>query len=80
MASSLTTYLVCDVQGREHHLRKKILESSMAVQIERCESELAMRLNCAANDGDLHRLRHLVEAGADPNKTDYHGQSPLVHT
>lgn len=52
----------------------------MAVQIERCESELAMRLNCAANDGDLHRLRHLVEAGADPNKTDYHGQSPLVHT
>ncbi|XP_047939329.1 potassium channel SKOR-like [Salvia hispanica] len=65
------------LHGREHHLRKKILESAMAVQIERCESELAMRLNCAANDGDLHRLRHLVEAGADPNKTDYHGQSPL---
>ncbi|KAG6383320.1 hypothetical protein SASPL_156933 [Salvia splendens] len=65
------------LHGREHHHRKKILESAMAVQIERCESELAMRLNCAANDGDLHRLRHLVEAGADPNKTDYHGQSPL---
>ncbi|KAG6413210.1 hypothetical protein SASPL_125917 [Salvia splendens] len=65
------------LHGREHHHRKKILESAMAVQIERRESELAMRLNCAANDGDLHRLRHLVEAWADPNKTDYHGQSPL---
>lgn len=65
------------VKGREHNLRKKILESTLALQIEKCESELAMRLNCAANDGDLHRLRHLIEAGADPNRTDYHGQSAL---
>ncbi|XP_057767622.1 potassium channel SKOR-like isoform X2 [Salvia miltiorrhiza] len=65
------------LRGREHHLRKKILESDMVAQIEKCESEVAMRLNCAANDGDLHRLRRLVEAGADPNKVDYHGQSPL---
>lgn len=50
----------------------------MAVQIEKCESELALRLNCAANNGDLHHLRLLIEGGAEINKTDYHGQSPLV--
>lgn len=66
------------MQGREHNLRKKIVESSMAVQIEKYESELALRLNCAANNGDLHHLRLLIEGGADPNKTDYNGQSPLV--
>lgn len=66
------------MQGREHNLRKKIVESGLAMQIEKCESELAMRLNCAANDGDLHRLRHLIEGGADPNRRDYHGQSSLV--
>lgn len=65
------------LEGREHNLRKKIVGSAIALQIEKCESELAMRLNCAANDGDLHRLRHLIEAGADPNKIDYHGQSAL---
>ncbi|KAI3463566.1 hypothetical protein Pfo_020229 [Paulownia fortunei] len=65
------------LEGREYNLRKKILESGISLQIEKCESELAMRLNCAANDGDLHGLRHLVEAGADPNKMDYNGQSAL---
>lgn len=74
--------MVCDesfdFQGRGHSLRKKILESPISLQIEKCESELAIRLNCAANDGDLHRLRSFIEGGADPNKMDYNGQSPLV--
>ncbi|KAL0429649.1 UNVERIFIED_CONTAM: Potassium channel SKOR [Sesamum radiatum] len=65
------------LEGRESDVRNKILESAIALQIEKHESELAMRLNCAANDGDLNRLQHLVEAGADPNKMDYNGQSAL---
>ncbi|KAL0380266.1 UNVERIFIED_CONTAM: Potassium channel SKOR [Sesamum angustifolium] len=65
------------LEGRESDVRNKILESAIAMQIEKHESELAMRLNCAANDGDLNRIQHLVEAGADPNKMDYNGQSAL---
>ncbi len=37
-----------------------------------------MRVNCAAYDGDIYRLKRLIRAGADPNKTDYDGRSPLV--
>ncbi|KAL0425229.1 UNVERIFIED_CONTAM: Potassium channel SKOR [Sesamum radiatum] len=65
------------LEGRESDVRNKILESAIALQIEKHESELAMRLNCAANDGDLNRIQHLVESGADPNKMDYNGQSAL---
>ncbi|KAL8474485.1 hypothetical protein ACS0TY_031082 [Phlomoides rotata] len=65
------------LEGRAHNLRKKIQESPISLQIEKCESELAIRLNCAANDGDLHRLRNFIEGGADPNKMDYNGQSAL---
>nr|GMD50967.1 potassium channel SKOR-like isoform X1 [Ipomoea batatas] len=43
------------------------------------ESELAMRLNCAAHEGDLYRLRCLIgNAGADPAGVDYNGKSPLI--
>lgn len=55
------------------------MESDITLLIEKRESELTMRLNCAAYDGDLHRLKRLVEKGADPNKTDYNGRSPLVY-
>ncbi|KAK4488949.1 hypothetical protein RD792_004740 [Penstemon davidsonii] len=65
------------LEGKESNLRDKILKSDITLLIEKHETELTTRLNCAANDGDLHRLRHLVEAGADPNKIDYNGQSPL---
>lgn len=37
-----------------------------------------MRLNCAAHEGDLYRLRCLIGAGADPAGVDYNGKSPLV--
>ncbi|CAK9166232.1 unnamed protein product [Ilex paraguariensis] len=66
------------LEGKESNLRNKILESDFIIHIQQHESELAMRLNYAAHDGDLCRLRHLVEAGADPNKTDYDGRSPMV--
>ncbi|XP_073150825.1 potassium channel SKOR-like isoform X2 [Henckelia pumila] len=65
------------LEGKESNIQKKILESDIKLQIGKHESELATRLNWAATDGDLHRLRHLVEAGADPSKTDYDGRSPL---
>ncbi|KZV46481.1 potassium channel SKOR-like [Dorcoceras hygrometricum] len=65
------------LEGKESNIQKKILESDIKLQIGKHESELATRLNWAANDGDLRRLIQLVEAGADPCKTDYDGRSPL---
>ncbi|KAI5330579.1 hypothetical protein L3X38_029977 [Prunus dulcis] len=40
--------------------------------------ELIMKVNCAAYDGDYYRVKRLIGAGADPNKTDYVGRSPLL--
>ncbi|KAH0689950.1 hypothetical protein KY289_017308 [Solanum tuberosum] len=65
------------LEGRESSLRSKILESDITLNIAKHESELAMRLNCAAHDGDLYRLSRLIGAGAEPNRTDYDGRSPL---
>ncbi|KAL3342537.1 hypothetical protein AABB24_026529 [Solanum stoloniferum] len=65
------------LEGRESSLRSKILESDITLNIAKHESELAMRLNCAAHDGDLYRLSRLIGAGAEPNQTDYDGRSPL---
>lgn len=65
-------------QGRESSLRSKILDSDITLNIAKHESELTMRLNCAAHDGDLYRLSRIIGAGADPSRTDYDGRSPLV--
>ncbi|KAA8541403.1 hypothetical protein F0562_025366 [Nyssa sinensis] len=65
------------LEGKESNLRKKLLESDITLHIGKHESELATRLNCAAYDGDMYRLKCLIGAGADPNKTDYDGRSPL---
>lgn len=65
-------------QGKDSNVRKKILESDVTLLILKHESELAMRVNCAAYDGDFYRLKHIVGAGADPRTTDYNGRSPLV--
>ncbi|CAB4311842.1 unnamed protein product [Prunus armeniaca] len=40
--------------------------------------ELIMKVNCAAYDGDYYRVKRLIGAGADPNKMDYDGRSPLL--
>ncbi|KAJ6764948.1 POTASSIUM CHANNEL SKOR-LIKE [Salix koriyanagi] len=54
-----------------------LLEVNVTLSIEKSESELAMRLNCAAFNGDYYRLKRLIGAGADPNKADYDRRSPL---
>ncbi|KAF5445562.1 hypothetical protein F2P56_034608 [Juglans regia] len=65
------------LEGKDSNLQRKILDSDVTLYIEQRESELAMRVNCAAYDGDSYRLKRLISAGADPNKTDYDGRSPL---
>lgn len=65
------------VEGKTTNLQNKILESDIVLHIGQHESELTMKLNCAACYGDLNRLKRLVAAGADTSKTDYDGRSPL---
>lgn len=56
----------------------KQLESDIALHIGKHEAELALKVNSAAYHGDLHQLKSLIRAGADPKKKDYDGRSPLV--
>ncbi|KAG8662536.1 potassium channel GORK isoform X2 [Manihot esculenta] len=71
-------YFVCHgVLGKESSLRDKQLESDIAFHIGKQEAELALRVNSAAYHGDLYELKSFVRAGADPNRTDYDGRSPL---
>lgn len=65
-------------QGKESSLRNKILESGITLNIGKHEAEVALRVNCAAYNGDFYQLKRLIGAGADPNKRDYDGRSPLV--
>lgn len=65
------------LEGKDVSIRKKLLESDITVYIGTHELELATRVNCAAYAGDLYRVRRLIEAGADPNNTDYDGRSAL---
>nr|ANS59120.1 potassium channel transporter [Lycium barbarum] len=65
------------LQGKESNLRVKQLESDIALHIGKHEAELALKVNSAAYHGDLHQLKSLIRAGADPNKKDYDGRSPL---
>lgn len=58
--------------------RNKLLESDIILYIGKHEMELVMKVNCAAYDGDFYRVKRLIGAGADPNKMDYDGRSPLV--
>ncbi|XP_052183654.1 potassium channel SKOR-like isoform X2 [Diospyros lotus] len=65
------------LEGKESNLQNKLLESDITLNIAKHECELTMRLNCAAHDGDLYRLKRLIGAGADPNRSDYDRRSPL---
>ncbi|KAG7032738.1 Potassium channel SKOR [Cucurbita argyrosperma subsp. argyrosperma] len=65
------------LEGKESNLRVKQLESDISFHIGKQEAELALKVNSAAYHGDLYQLKGLVRAGADPNKTDYDGRSPL---
>ncbi|GAV60464.1 cNMP_binding domain-containing protein/Ion_trans domain-containing protein/DUF3354 domain-containing protein/Ank_2 domain-containing protein [Cephalotus follicularis] len=66
------------LEGKESNLRVKQLESDITFHIDKQEAELALRVNSAAYNGDIHQLKSLIRAGADPNKIDYDGRSPLV--
>ncbi|KFK33311.1 hypothetical protein AALP_AA6G358500 [Arabis alpina] len=57
--------------------RIKKLESDVMIYIGKQEAELALKVNSAAFQGDFYQLKNLIRAGADPNKTDYDGRSPL---
>ncbi|KAL3527435.1 hypothetical protein ACH5RR_012091 [Cinchona calisaya] len=65
------------LEGTESAFRMKQLESDIASHIAKQEAELALRVNSAAYYGDLQQLKNLIRAGADPNKKDYDGRSPL---
>ncbi|KAL5574136.1 hypothetical protein UlMin_023733, partial [Ulmus minor] len=65
------------LEGKDSHLRVKQLESDITFHIGKQEAEHALKVNSAAYHGDLHQLKDLIRAGADPNKTDYDGRSPL---
>ncbi|RWR95969.1 potassium channel SKOR isoform X1 [Cinnamomum micranthum f. kanehirae] len=62
--------------GKEYN-HIKHLQSVITLYIRRQEAKLALCVNNAAFQGDLDHLKGLVQAGADPNKTDYDGRSPL---
>ncbi|KAM7515882.1 hypothetical protein LguiA_005465 [Lonicera macranthoides] len=65
------------LEGKDSNLRMKQLESDITFHIGKQEAELALRVNSAAYNGDLFQLKSLIRAGADPNKKDYDGRSPL---
>jgi len=65
-------------QEKESNDRIKKLESDIVIHIGKQEAELALKVNSAAFQGDFYQLKSLIRSGADPNKTDYDGRSPLV--
>ncbi|KAH0976075.1 hypothetical protein GBA52_017974 [Prunus armeniaca] len=66
------------IEGKDLNTRNKLLESDIILYIGNHEMELIMKVNCAAYDGDYYRVKRLIGAGADPNKMDYDGRSPLL--
>lgn len=65
------------LEGTDTELRIKQLESDITYLIAKEEAELALRVNSAACNGDLHHVKNLIRAGADPRKVDYDGRTAL---
>ncbi|MQM14768.1 hypothetical protein Taro_047705 [Colocasia esculenta] len=65
------------LEGKNRDLRIKQLESDITYLITKQEVELALGVISAAYHGDLHRLKCLINAGADPCKTNYDGRTAL---
>ncbi|XP_029127278.1 potassium channel SKOR isoform X2 [Cajanus cajan] len=58
-------------------VQRKLLVSDFNLTIGNLETGLATRMNCAAHDGHLDVVKRLIGFGADPNKPDYDGRTPL---
>ncbi|XP_020395062.1 potassium channel KOR1 isoform X4 [Zea mays] len=69
--------ILSNLSESEYGGRVKQLESDITFHIGKQEAELTLRVNSAAFYGDLHQLKSLIRAGADPKNTDYDGRSPL---
>ncbi|KAF3337833.1 potassium channel KOR2-like protein [Carex littledalei] len=65
------------LKGKETDIRIKQLESDITYLIAKQERELILTVNNAAYHGDLHHLKGLINAGADPSKSDYDGRTAL---
>ncbi|EOA19218.1 hypothetical protein CARUB_v100041251mg, partial [Capsella rubella] len=65
------------MEENDSNERVKKLESDIVIHIGKQEAELALKMNSAAFQGDFFQLKSLIRSGADPNKTDYDGRSPL---
>ncbi|GAB4831625.1 hypothetical protein Ancab_005637 [Ancistrocladus abbreviatus] len=65
------------LEGKASKYNVKQIECNITYHIGKQEAELALKVNNAAYNGDLHQLKSLIRAGADPKKTDYDGRSPL---
>ncbi|KAG5041834.1 hypothetical protein AAZX31_05G232600 [Glycine max] len=65
------------LEVKDLSLQRKLLESDFNLTIGNMETELAIRMNFAAHDGHLDLVKRLIGFGADPNKTDYDGRTPL---
>ncbi|XP_010252297.1 PREDICTED: potassium channel KOR2-like isoform X1 [Nelumbo nucifera] len=65
------------LKEKDTDLRIKQLESDITYFITKQDSELALGVISAAYHGDLNHLKGLINAGADPCKTDYDGRSAL---
>ncbi|XP_023735573.1 potassium channel SKOR [Lactuca sativa] len=64
-------------EGKESDAQMKHLVKDITSHIRMQEAELALKVNNSAYNGDLSQLKSLIRAGADPNKKDYDGRSPL---
>ncbi|THU58798.1 hypothetical protein C4D60_Mb03t18240 [Musa balbisiana] len=69
--------LVNLLKGKGSEPSIKQLEPDIKYLISKQEAELALGVNSAAYHGDINRLKVLINAGADPNKTDYDGRTAL---
>ncbi|MCO5594662.1 hypothetical protein L7F22_048695 [Adiantum nelumboides] len=57
--------------------RLKQLETDIGFLISEQEVELSLKVNSAAYHGKTSHLKSLVKSGADPNRADYDGRTPL---
>ncbi|XP_074335783.1 potassium channel SKOR-like isoform X4 [Apium graveolens] len=69
--------IMTNIREGRANLHVKQLESDITFHMVKREAELATQVNSAAYYGDLLQLKGFIRAGADPNKKDYGGRSPL---